>query len=179
MTRLKISTEEIRWLEKEAQSRGNTIFRLPCGLTVHDFFAAAYKELRGQTDIDPAHLLGIADRMYIYWRDELIHSWAEAVHAKHGHSLLPLAETLVDRVTLLDSDYGRNTELGDVWGDDDDIALALAYTVAVIRWYSTVQAGRVAEVIPASVDDAAAWLAQYTAVPVAKNPAQMSLFLGG
>ena len=143
--------------------------------TTNDFFAAAYKVLGGRDDIEPDSLLIAASSTYIYWRDRKIEEWATAVYDRHGESLVPLYGMLLDMVMRLDESYYIGAMSSCVLADGDTSAEALAYVVAVIRWYSNVRAGRVHEIFPATEDDARQWLEQYGFAPV--KPGQMSLFL--
>lgn len=145
-------------------------------LTTNDFFAAAYEALGGKADISPNDLHERAARMYWRWRDEMIEAWATAVYDRHGESLIPLYDTLLDMVMCLDESYYIGTMSSCVWADDDTSAEALAHVVAVIRWYSNVRAGQVNESLQATAEDAAQWLEQYGFAPV--KAGQMSLFLG-
>lgn len=142
-----------------------------------DFFRAAYIDLGGKPTISPDRLLSSAVCMYMDWRNVQIDEWAMAVYDKHGTTLLKYMDALLEMVLRLDESYYMQIQSSDLWADDEDTAWGMAYVTAVIRWISSVRAGRTQETLPATVEDARQWLLSYGFTPV--KTGQMSLFLGG
>ncbi|MBE2198107.1 MAG: hypothetical protein IAE79_05815 [Anaerolinea sp.] len=143
----------------------------------HELLKAAYRSLGGKPDEKASDLVATAVQLYWRWRDGVILAWGQAVYEKHGLKLLPFADALLDRIYAVDEGYGDGMMSSDCWAAAEDIAFALANAVAVLRWYNNVRAGRVAESLSLTEDEAQAWLAQYAVASLPKQPQQMSLFL--
>lgn len=139
---------------------------------------AVYADFRREKGTYPEayELAGRSKTFYWSMRDLLLDEWAVKVWEKKGLKLLDFQEQLFDLLEKADLRIYAEVLAGEVYQDEDG-AYCMAYCIAILRWINKANAGRFPFVLEVSAEEAQQWLDD-NAMPVSKNAAQPSLFLG-